>query len=80
MSLYGLTGEIRMNDEIYAGEMPPHKDLKDEEVAAVLTAYVINSGNKVSVITAKEVKFNNKLQEFFKGILPLPLYSRKTTV
>jgi len=54
--LNGMSGEIKVNGDIYSGEMPSQDYLKDEEIAAVLT-YVRNSfGNKASAVTADEVK------------------------
>ena len=54
--LNGMKGEITVNGDIYSNEMPSHENLKDNEIAAVLT-YVRNSfGNKASAITISEVK------------------------
>lgn len=62
--LNGMNGEIRVNGDVYAGEMPAQRDLTDKEIAAVLT-YIRNSfGNKASGVTAGEVRIirasNNK--------------------
>lgn len=54
--LNGLNGEIKVNGEIYAGEMPPHKNLNDEQIAAVLTYIRNNFGNKATPVTARDVK------------------------
>ena len=53
---YGLQGPIKVNGGAYNGQMPAWKgQLKDEEIAQVLT-YIRNSwGNKGSAITAKDV-------------------------
>ena len=53
---YGLVGAIKVNGGDYNGQMPAWKgQLKDSEIADVLT-YIRNSwGNKGSAITAKEV-------------------------
>lgn len=53
---YGLQGPIKANGVGYNGQMPAWKgQLKDEEIAQVLT-YIRNSwGNKGSAITAKDV-------------------------
>ena len=53
---YGLQGPIKVNGAAYNGQMPAWKgQLKDEEIAQVLT-YIRNSwGNKGSAITAKDV-------------------------
>jgi len=54
--LNGMSGEIMVNGDIYAGEMPSQAFLKDSEIAAVLT-YVRNSfGNKAIALTNTEVK------------------------
>ena len=54
--LNGLNGEIKVNGDIYAGEMPSQAVLKNSEIAVVLT-YVRNSfGNKASRVTMGEVK------------------------
>jgi len=54
--LKGLNGEIKVNGDLYANEMPSQAILKDDEIAAVLT-YVRNSfGNKASSVTVREVK------------------------
>ena len=54
--LNGMSGEIKVNGDMYSNEMPAQDYLKDEEIAAVLT-YVRNSfGNKASAVTTDEVK------------------------
>ncbi|MCB0420486.1 MAG: nitrite reductase, copper-containing [Bdellovibrionales bacterium] len=51
----GLSGEIRVNGEVYNGVMPA-LDLSDEDIANVLT-YVYNSwGNKKNTIKPRDVK------------------------
>jgi mono/diheme cytochrome c family protein len=56
--LNGLTGEIKVNDEVYNNAMPPHSFLTDDQVADVLT-YVRNSfGNKATAVKPAEVKSN----------------------
>jgi len=53
--LYGLTGEITVNGEVYFGQMVPIK-LTDQEVADVLN-YARNSwGNEADEIKVEEVK------------------------
>jgi mono/diheme cytochrome c family protein len=54
--LNGLNGEINVNGDIYAGEMPSQALLKDEEIAAVLTYVRNNFGNKGSSVTTSEVR------------------------
>ncbi|GAB3921331.1 hypothetical protein GCM10028827_04380 [Mucilaginibacter myungsuensis] len=54
--LNGLSGEIKVNGDVYAGEMPSQAFLKDSEIAAVLS-YVRNSfGNKAGLVTNAEVR------------------------
>jgi len=53
--LNGLKGE-ELDGETYSAVMAPHKELKDQEIADILT-YVRNSWtNKASQVTAAEVK------------------------
>jgi mono/diheme cytochrome c family protein len=54
--LNGMSGEIQVNGATYAGEMPSHKDLSDEQVAAVLTYVRNNFGNRASAVSKDEVK------------------------
>lgn len=61
--LNGMTGEIKVNGDIYENEMPSQAFLKDEEIAAVLT-YVRNSfGNKASAVSVEDVKKNRAINE-----------------
>ena len=54
--LNGLDEELEINGQSYSNPMPGQPQLKDEEVADVLT-FVRNSfGNKASAVTAAEVK------------------------
>jgi mono/diheme cytochrome c family protein len=54
--LNGFKEDVEINGEKYTNNMTPHSDLKDQEIADVLT-YVRNSfGNKASAVTATEVK------------------------
>jgi mono/diheme cytochrome c family protein len=54
--LNGMSGEIKVNGEMYSNEMPSQAFLQDEDIASVIT-YVRNSfGNKASAVTADEVK------------------------
>jgi len=47
---------VKIEDETYTNPMPSFKQLKDQEIADVLT-YVRNSfGNKASAVTAADVK------------------------
>ncbi len=54
--LKGMSGEIKVNGDIYDGEMPAQANLTDQEIALILS-YVRNSfGNKASAISTIEVK------------------------
>lgn len=60
---YGLTGEIKVNGEIYNGVMPA-LDLSNEEISNVLT-FIYNSwGNKSRTVSPGEVK---RVTEKFSG-------------
>lgn len=54
--LNGLNGEIKVNGDMYAGEMPSQAILKDSEIAAVLTYVRKSFGNNASAVTTMEVK------------------------
>ncbi|WP_158829776.1 c-type cytochrome [Mucilaginibacter lacusdianchii] len=54
--LNGMNGEIKVNGDTYAGEMPSQAFLKDAEIAAVLTYVRSNFGNRASAVTAAEVR------------------------
>ncbi len=54
--LNGMKGEIKVNGDMYSGEMPPQAFLKDDEIAAVLTYVRKSFGNKASSVTINEVK------------------------
>lgn len=54
--LYGVSGPIEVNGEIYNQFMAPHNFLNDEQVADLLS-YVRNSfGNSASMVKKEEVK------------------------
>lgn len=53
--LHGLTGDIEVNGEMYAGTMPPWGSLSDAEIAAVSTYLRSNFGNKAPAVTAAQV-------------------------
>lgn len=54
--LKGLNDDVEIEGEYYSNPMPPQAQLKDEEIADVLT-FVRNSfGNKASAINPTEVK------------------------
>lgn len=53
--LHGLQGPIQVKGSTYNGAMPPWKQLKDEQIAAILT-YIRNEwGNSAPPITAEQV-------------------------
>lgn len=53
--LQGLQGPIQVEGKTYNGAMPPWKQLKDEQIAAILT-YIRNEwGNSAPPITAEQV-------------------------
>ena len=54
--LKGSTENVPIDGKYYSNNMPPQANLKDEEIADILT-YIRNSfGNKASAITPAEVK------------------------
>ncbi|WP_343673500.1 cytochrome c [Chitinophaga sp.] len=54
--LKGLNDEVEIEGEYYSNPMPPQAQLKDQEIADVLT-FVRNSfGNKASAVKPAEVK------------------------
>ena len=54
--LNGFKEDVEINGQTYSNNMTPHADLKDEEIAGVLT-YVRNSfGNKASAVSVAQVK------------------------
>lgn len=53
--LHGLQGAIQVKGETYNGAMPPWKQLKDEQIALILT-YIRNEwGNSAPPIVAEQV-------------------------
>jgi mono/diheme cytochrome c family protein len=54
--LNGSSHEIMVNDKKYAGMMPPQSNLKNDEVAAVLTYVTHNFGNNGFNVTEADVK------------------------
>lgn len=55
--LHGVTGEMEVAGEIYAGMMPPWGGgLNDAEIAAVATYVRSNFGNEAPAVTAETVK------------------------
>jgi mono/diheme cytochrome c family protein len=53
--LYGMSGKLVANGETIMGVMPPFKDLKDQEVADVLSYISRLGGGKAKAFTAAEV-------------------------
>ena len=54
--LNGLNGEIKVNGDMYAGEMPSQAFLTDDEIAAVLTYVRKSFGNNAGAVTGREVR------------------------
>jgi mono/diheme cytochrome c family protein len=54
--LLGLQGPIEVNGERYQNSMPPFRNLRDEEIAAVLTHERTSWGNDAPAITADDVR------------------------
>lgn len=58
-TLYGVSGEMKVNGKVYNGEMNGF-DITDEEMSDLMN-YIFNSfGNKAGVITPAEVKAARK--------------------
>lgn len=53
--LHGLQGPIQVKGATYNGAMPPWKQLKDDQIAAILTYIRSEWGNNESLITAEQV-------------------------
>jgi mono/diheme cytochrome c family protein len=53
--LHGLQGAIQVKGETYNGAMPPWKQLKDDQIAAILTYIRSEWGNNASPISAEQV-------------------------
>jgi len=54
--LNGFNENVEINGKTYSNNMTPHPDLKDKQIADVLTYVRKSFGNKASAITAAEVK------------------------
>jgi mono/diheme cytochrome c family protein len=54
--LNGFKEDVEINGQTYSNNMSPHKDLKDRQIADVLTYVRRSFGNKASRITPLEVK------------------------
>ncbi|MFM8720483.1 MAG: c-type cytochrome [Chthoniobacterales bacterium] len=53
--LHGLQGPIQVKGSTYNGAMPPWKQLKDDQIAAILTYIRSEWGNNESAISAEQV-------------------------
>jgi mono/diheme cytochrome c family protein len=54
--LNGFNEDVEINGQTYSNTMTPHSDLKDQQIADVLTYVRKSFGNKASSISAAEVK------------------------
>ncbi|WP_428329566.1 c-type cytochrome [Mucilaginibacter sp.] len=54
--LNGFNEDVEINGQTYSNAMTPHNDLKDQQIADVLTYVRKSFGNKASSVTAAEVK------------------------
>ena len=54
--LNGFKEDVEINGQTFSNNMSPHKDLKDRQIADVLTYVRKSFGNKASRITSLEVK------------------------
>lgn len=54
--LNGLQGPLEINGESYNSVMPPHRFLKDDEIASILTYIRKSFGNQASTVTEEEVR------------------------
>ncbi|HEY4326766.1 MAG TPA: cytochrome c [Mucilaginibacter sp.] len=54
--LNGFKEDVEINGQKYSNNMTPHSDLKDQEIADVLTYVRKSFGNKASSITVADVK------------------------
>lgn len=54
--LGGMAERVEIDGEYYSNNMPPNKDLTDQQIADVLTYVRNNWSNKASAVTPAEVK------------------------
>jgi mono/diheme cytochrome c family protein len=54
--LNGFKEDVQINGQSFSNNMSPHSDLKDRQIADVLTYVRKSFGNKASRVTALEVK------------------------
>jgi len=53
--LNGFKEDVQINGQTYSNNMTPHSDLKDQQIADVLTYVRKSFGNKASAVTTMEV-------------------------
>ncbi|MDZ4708351.1 MAG: c-type cytochrome [Saprospiraceae bacterium] len=61
LTLNGLEGDIKVNEEVFNGTMPKHDFLKDEDIAIILTYIRSSFGNRADEIKPEEVKIRRDL-------------------
>jgi glucose/arabinose dehydrogenase/mono/diheme cytochrome c family protein len=54
--LNGLQGPLEINGESYNSVMPPHRFLKDDEIATILTYIRKSFGNQANAVSEEEVR------------------------
>ena len=54
--LNGFKEDVAINGQTYSNNMTPHADLKDQQIADVLTYVRKSFGNKASAVTVADVK------------------------
>ena len=54
--LNGFKEDVEINGQTYSNNMTPHSDLKDQQIADVLTYVRKSFGNKASAVTVAQVK------------------------
>jgi mono/diheme cytochrome c family protein len=54
--LNGFKEDVQINGQTFSNNMTPHSDLKDQQIADVLTYVRKSFGNKATSITVAEVK------------------------
>ena len=54
--LNGFKEDVEIDGKTYSNNMTPHSDLKDQQIADVLTYVRKSFGNKASAVTAAQVK------------------------
>jgi mono/diheme cytochrome c family protein len=54
--LNGFKEDVEINGQTYSNNMTPHAELKDQQIADVLTYVRKSFGNRASMVTAAEVR------------------------